>query len=132
MNKNNNKKLIFVYNADSGVINLVKDFWKKILRPSSYECNLCMQTFGAFTMKKDWKSFIKNLNIDTEFLHRNEFEEKYNIKNAKHPSAYILENENLTLLISDDEMNDVKSLDEMEVLVLSKVSKLSYAAETIV
>ena len=54
----NEKKLVFVYNADSGAISLVKDFWKKILRPSSYECNLCMQTFGAFSMKKDWKKIL--------------------------------------------------------------------------
>jgi len=128
----NGKKLIFVYNADSGVINLVKDFWKKILRPSSYECNLCMQTFGAFSMKKDWKSFIKNLNIDTEFLHRDEFEKKYQIKNAKYPSAYILENKNLTLLITEEEMNSVKSLDEMEVIVLRKVNNISYITQTTV
>jgi hypothetical protein len=125
MNKNE-KKLVFVYNADSGIINLVKDFWKKTLRPSSYECNLCMQTFGAFSMKKDWKSFIKNLNIDTEFLHRDEFEKKYNIKDAKYPTAYILEDGKLKLLISDDEMNAVTSLDEMEVLVLGKINNILY------
>lgn len=125
----NEKKLIFIYNADSGVINLVKDFWKKTLRPSSYECNLCMQTFGAFSMKKDWKSFINNLKVYTEFLHRDEFEEKYGIKDAKYPTAYIYENENLRLLISDDEMNSVKSLDEMEVLVLSKINNLSYITQ---
>lgn len=132
MNKMNEIKLVFVYNADSGVINLVKDFWKKILRPSRYECNLCFQTFGAFSMKKDWKSFIKNLDIDTEFLHRDEFEKAYHIKDAKYPSAYILENGNLTLLISADEMNEAKSLDEMEVLVLSKVNNLSPIAKATV
>ncbi|UCC20008.1 MAG: hypothetical protein JSV62_01635 [Promethearchaeota archaeon] len=126
MNKIKGKKLIFVYNADSGVINLVKDFWKKIVRPSSYECRLCQTTYGLFTIKKDWKSFIKNLNIETEFLHRDEFEKKYKIKNAKYPSAYIFENGKLTLLITDEEMNSVKSLDEMEILVLGKVNSLSY------
>ena len=130
MTNMNKKKLIFIYNADSGVINLVKDFWKKVLRPSSYECNLCMQTFGVFSMKKDWKSFINNLNVDTEFLHRDEFEKKYQIKDAKYPSAYIYENRNLRLLISYDEMNAVKSLDEMEVLVLSKINKISYITES--
>jgi hypothetical protein len=131
MNKNE-KKLIFVYNADSGVVNLVKDFWKKILRPSSYECNLCMQTFGAFSMKKDWRSFINSLNINTEFLHRDEFEKKYHIKDAKYPSAYILEDGRLTLLISEDEMNAIKSLDEMEVLVLGKINNISYATKATV
>ena len=125
MNKTNRNKLIFVYNADSGVINIVKDFWKKALKPSSYECNLCMQTFGTFGMKKDWKSFIKDLNIDTEFLHRDEFEVKYKIKDAKYPTAYISDNNNLTLFISDEEMNAVKSLDEMEVLVMGKLNNTS-------
>jgi len=125
----NEKKLIFIYNADSGVINLVKDFWKKILRPSSYECNLCFQTFGAFSMKKDWKSFIKNLDIETEFLHRDEFEKKYSLLDANYPSAYIYENGNLRLLISDDEMNSVKSLDEIEVLMLSKINNISYITQ---
>ena len=74
MSDNRKKKVIFVYN--SGAVSVVKDFWKKILRPSSYECNLCLQTFSLFSMKKSWKSFIQNLEIETEFLHRDEFEEK--------------------------------------------------------
>jgi len=128
----NEKKLIFVYNADSGVMNLVKDFWKKILRPSTYECNLCMQTFGAFSMKKDWKLFINKLNIETEFLHRDEFKKKYNIKNSNFPSAYILEKDKLILVISDDEMNSVNSLDEIEVLVLSKMNNLQHLTKATV
>jgi len=125
------KKLIFIYNADSGAINLVKDFWKKIVKPSSYECNLCMQTFGAFSMKKDWKSFINNLDIDVEFLHRDEFEESYNIRDVNYPSAYLYENGILTLLISDEEMNSAKSLDEMEALVLKKINNISYAIKEV-
>ncbi len=131
MNKKE-KKLIFVYNADSGVINLVKDFWKKILRPNSYECNLCFQTFGAFSMKKDWKSFINNLNIDTEFLHRDEFEKKYHMEDAKYPTAYIFDDGELKLIISEDEMNIVNSLDEMEVLVLEKLNNISYVTNATV
>jgi hypothetical protein len=128
----NEKKLVFVYNADSGAISLVKDFWKKILRPSSYECNLCMQTFGAFSMKKDWKNFIKNLNIDTEFLHRDEFVERYEINDAMYPSAYFVEENQIFLLISKDEMNSVKNLDEMEALVLTKLNKSPYISNTMI
>jgi hypothetical protein len=120
----NDKILVFIYNADSGAINLVKDFWKKILRPSSYECNLCMQTFGAFKVKKDWKKFIESLKISTEFLHKDEFEKKYNILDADYPSAYLKEKEKFSLLISSDEMNSVNSLDRMEALVLKKIDSL--------
>ena len=117
----NSKILVFVYNADSGAINLVKDFWKKIVKPSSYECNLCMQTFGTFGVKKDWKKFISSIDIATEFLHKDEFEEKYGILDAKFPSAYLNEEGKLTLTISSDEMNSAKSLDDMEALVRSKI-----------
>jgi len=119
------RKVIFVYNADSGLVSVVKDFWKKILRPSSYECNLCMQTFSVFGMKKDWKKFIQKLEIETEFLHKNEFEEKYDIKDPKYPSAYIQDDGNLALFITQDEMNNVKSLEEMETLVSEKVDLLT-------
>lgn len=118
----NSRILVFVYNADSGAINLVKDFWKKLLKPSSYECNLCMQTFGTFGVKKDWKKFVNSIEIDTEFLHKDEFEEKYSILDAKYPSAYLKEDGKLTLIISSDEMNSAKSLDEMEALVLNKIN----------
>lgn len=119
----NDKKLVFVYNADSDVMSIVKDFWKKMLRPGSYECRLCGVTYGTFSMKKDWKNFINNLNIETEFLHRDEFEKKYYIKDAKYPSAYVNQDGKLKLLISQDEMNSVKDLDEMEALVLNKIRK---------
>lgn len=125
-------KLIFIYNADSNFTSLVKDFWKKIFRPSSYECNLCMTTFGFFSVKKEWKLFINNLSINTEFLHRDEFEVRYNIQDAKYPSAYFYDNGKLTLFISQEEMNSIKTLDEMEALVLRKLNKFPYITKEIV
>ncbi|MHA1913109.1 MAG: hypothetical protein ACW986_11265 [Promethearchaeota archaeon] len=121
----NDKKLVFVYNADGGVVNIVKDFWHKLLRPSTYECNLCAQTFSTFGMKKDWKKFINKLDIDSEFLHKDEFEEKYKISEAKFPSAYLKNGTSVNLLITQEEMNKVTSLDEMEALVLAKISSAS-------
>jgi hypothetical protein len=121
MSENNENKLIFVYNADSGLINTVKDFWHKALRPSTYQCNLCQTTFGTFGAKKEWKSFISDLGIDSEFLHKDEFVEKYDVKDAKYPSAYILKNGNLTVFITQEEMNEVTTITEMEELVSSKL-----------
>ena len=76
-------------------------------------------------MKKGWKNFIQNLEVETEFLHRDEFEENYEIKDAKYPSAYIQENSDFTLFITQDEMNNVKSLEEMEDLVSKKINLLT-------
>jgi hypothetical protein len=96
MSENNVEKLVFIYNADSGMVNTVKDFWHKALRPSTYKCNLCAQTFSPFGMKKEWKD-------------------------AKYPSAYLLKNGTLKLLITQEEMDKVPSINEMEKLVSSKL-----------
>ncbi|MBY8988858.1 MAG: hypothetical protein KGD61_10420 [Candidatus Lokiarchaeota archaeon] len=122
MSENDNNKLVFIWNADSGLINTVKDFWHKALRPSTYQCNLCQTTFGTFGPKKDWKSFINDLGIESEFLHKDEFLEKYDVKDAKYPSAYILKNGNLSIFITQKEMDEVKTLTEMEELVTSKLN----------
>ena len=122
MSENNDNKLVFVYNADSGLINTVKDFWHKALRPSTYQCNLCQTTFGTFGAKKEWKTFISDLGIESEFLHKDEFLDKYDVKDARYPSAYILKNGNLTVLITQEEMNEVTTITEMEELVSSKLN----------
>jgi len=122
MSENNDNKLVFIYNADSGLVNTVRDFWHKALRPSTYQCNLCQTTFGAFGAKKEWKSFISDLGIESEFLHKDEFVEKYDVKDAKYPSAYILKNGNLTVFITQEEMNKVATITEMEELVSSKLN----------
>lgn len=121
MNEKKINKLIFIYNADSGLLNTVKDFWHKALRPSTYQCNLCQTTMGAFGAKKEWKSFINTLDIETEFLHKDEFLEKYNVNDAKYPSAYLLKNGSLALLITQEEMNKVETITGMEELVSSKI-----------
>ncbi|WP_232221892.1 hypothetical protein [Methanococcoides burtonii] len=45
--------LIFVYNADSGLINEMKDYVHKIVSPSTYECNLCAITYGNTGIKNE-------------------------------------------------------------------------------
>ena len=134
MSEDKELKLIFVYNADSGgFFTGLKDTLHKTFRKSTYQCNLCAVTFGAFGMKKDWKNFVNNLDVPVEFkkkdkfqfefLHKDEFNEKYKVKDAKFPSAYILNSSSLDVFISQDEMNAVKSIDELKDLVNQKVEK---------
>lgn len=40
MSEQKKKELCFVYNADSGVVSGVKDFFHKTFRKSTYQCNL--------------------------------------------------------------------------------------------
>jgi len=65
--------ILFVYNADSGLFNLVADIGHKIFSPSTYSCDLCQLTHGVFKEREAWKSFIETLDLPIEFLHRDEF-----------------------------------------------------------
>jgi len=130
------KKLIFVYNAESGgVFTALKDTLHKTFRKSTYQCNLCAVTFGAFGMKRDWKNFVNDLDVSVEFkkkdkfkfefLHKDEFNQKYDVKDAKFPSAYLLDKTGLDLFITQDEMNAVKSIDELKELVNKKIEEFN-------
>ncbi len=120
-----NKKIVFIYNAESGLMNAVKDYFHKKRSPETYQCNLCMQTFGGgISMKKDWKNYVNNLDIPVEFLHIDEFEKKFDVKDAKYPSAYLKNGSNMKLFITRDEMNKVESLDEMKELVTKKLKAI--------
>ncbi len=113
------QKLIFVYNAHSGILNTLGDLAHKIFRPSTYPCNLCAVTFGNFGMKMEWKKFVSSLDVDVEFFHKDEFKEKYK-RDGKFPSAYIKKND-LQVFISQAEMNAVDNQHELMELVNDKL-----------
>jgi hypothetical protein len=48
-------RLLFVYNADGGLLPGLKDMFHKILSPGTYPCSLCAVTYGATAMRPEWK-----------------------------------------------------------------------------
>ena len=67
------RTLIFVYNADGGVFHAIGDMVHKIFSPSTYPCSLCALTYGPFTMRAAWRSFLDKLGLSVFFLYRDEF-----------------------------------------------------------
>ena len=115
------KKLIFVYNANTGFFNTLTDSAHKIFSPKTYSCNLCKLTHGLTTMKSEWADFIKSLNIELEFLHKNEFQEKFPDNSREElPAVFILEDQKLVLSISAKELNEAKSIDNLKNLIKKK------------
>jgi hypothetical protein len=78
-------KIIFVYNADSGLLNVIKDWGHKIISPETYPCSLCALTYDNLGMRRPWREFINELGYEVEFLHRDELEEKYGPKMCHFP-----------------------------------------------
>lgn len=104
-------KLIFVYNADSGLVNTLIDIGHKAISPQTYECNLCGLTFGIVREHQKWKNFRETANTAMEFLHRDEFEQKYGLT-FKYP-VILQQNNGVHVAISASELNQINTLDEL-------------------
>lgn len=118
------EKLIFVYNANSGKANALFDVYHKIASPKTYQCNLCKLTHGVFTERKIWSRFKKNLDVDMQFLHADEFKKEYKSKfgyKFNFPIVLIKENADLQIFISDKELNELKTLGELMQLVKERL-----------
>ena len=115
------EKLIFVYNADSGLFNTMTDIAHKIFSPSTYNCQLCALTHSYFSMRDEWKDFLDSINIDMQFLHRDEFVAQYPGITDDLPAVYI-DKDGLKVLISADDIKSCDTLDQLKALISSRVS----------
>ena len=115
-----NLELIFIYNANSGVVNELIDFAHKIVSPETYDCNLCAISYGAFSMKKKWSTYIETLPFKSTFTYKDKFS-KNGYSNIKFPSVFIRSNEKLDEIISATEINEIKNLDQLIGLLNQKL-----------
>lgn len=112
--KDEKSKLVFVYNADSGAFNFLTDFAHKILSPETYSCHLCALTHSNFGMKKQWKKFLESLDAEMEFLHADEFKDKYDFQETALPAVYKLDGDGkLEITIDAHTINQCRSIDDL-------------------
>lgn len=74
------RALHFVYNANSGKLNAVKDSLHKWLSPETYDCDLCALTHNSFSEVAAWKDFRLNSGIEMHFYHKDEFQKEFRSK----------------------------------------------------
>ena len=104
-------KVIFVYNADSGLFNLVSDMAHKFLSPDTYNCQLCMLTHGHFGMRDQWHDYLETLDAELEFLHRDEFIKKYPEHKAELPALFLSRDATLEILVSASTILSCSTMD---------------------
>lgn len=107
------EELIFIYNARSGLFNKMSDFAHKILSPDTYECSLCGITYGDFTMKTEWKAFLRNLPFEKVFLYKDQLDDHPELKELKLPAILKRDRRDFEVLISAGELNHMKDLGEL-------------------
>lgn len=111
--------IIFVYNADSGPLNGIKDLIRKNLSPSTYPCSLCAVTYGNLGMRREWKQFIQSLDRGVEFLHRDELADRYGIRDISLPAAFTKRtDEHPEIWLTAEMIDSCRSLDDLQKLVL--------------
>jgi len=115
-------KLVFVYNADSGIFNTLTDIAHKIFSPETYSCNLCAITYGNFSVRAEWQEFIAALDAELEFLHRDELESHYGMTGINLPAVFRKNGEQLELWITADEINGCDSMDDLKSLINSRLT----------
>lgn len=120
MIKNKLIKLLFIYNAKSGIGNMLLDGAHKIISPSTYECNLCDITFGAFTENKIWKQYREESELEMEFLHKDEFQEQYASKfghKFTFPIILAVSQYGLDVFITTEKLNNLNNAEELIALI---------------
>jgi len=116
-------ELVFVYNADSGVFNTLTDIAHKLMSPKTYECNLCNLTHGYFKARDEWVGFLRDLDVDIEFLHRDEYVRKYH-QEVEYPAVFIKQGEQLKLWLDKDKINSMSSTEELMQMIHSQLQQL--------
>jgi len=109
-------RLIFIYNANSGLRNALLDAAHKALSPTTYQCNLCDLTFGVFKERKAWRKFREEKKWGMEFLYKDEFNKQYASKfghKYEFPIVLIAINDQLQVFVSATELNELENMEAL-------------------
>ncbi|PSO44991.1 MAG: hypothetical protein BRC25_03495 [Parcubacteria group bacterium SW_6_46_9] len=122
MNKSTDPTLIFVYNTRGDTISELKYIAKDITgtHDENSKCGLCALTHGTFSMRKDWQSFLQNVSVATEFLHRDEFADTYDM-DIGFPAVLEKTDESLEVIVSADQISNAESLTDLKRVINAKI-----------
>jgi hypothetical protein len=116
-------RLIIVYNADSGLLNAVKDAVHKIAAPSTYPCSLCALTYGWLSMHGRWRRFLGSLLHTKVFHHRDDFALAFPELNISLPAILLTEGRpRPEVLVSAQELDALPDLEALMMLVEKRLA----------
>ncbi len=123
------EKLVFVYNADGGILNSIMDSAHKLFAPSTYQCALCAVTHGIAGMRSEWKEYMRGLPYETRFYHRDGFQRDWRGIGQEFPAIYFQAKANdMKILIGRSELETVTSVAQLTALLGRRISELKMAS----
>ncbi|NCA68803.1 MAG: hypothetical protein EOM91_01645 [Sphingobacteriia bacterium] len=111
-------RLIFVYNADSGLFNALADIGHKLFSPSTYPCSLCAITHGVLAERTQWRDFIASLGVSCEFLHRDQLSPRLVHLTATFPAIFSQHGEHVCVCADAAAIGACAGLHELQALIL--------------
>lgn len=111
------RTLVFVYNADGGLVGAAFDLAHKLLAPETYRCRLCALTHGAFGVHRAWRCFVDGLGVETAFLHADAFHRQHGHADVRLPAVFVQTAGELRPWIAAEEIDACRSLDELQDLI---------------
>lgn len=119
-----NAQLILVYNADSGIVNALIHAVHKAVRPETYECSLCAITYGAVSMRGEWRRFLDSLPMEKVFHHRDDFAESYPGHDFDLAAILLRElGQEPEVLVSADDLDRLANLQDLIDLTIDRLAE---------
>ncbi|MEL7319338.1 MAG: hypothetical protein AAFN04_11955 [Pseudomonadota bacterium] len=116
----NQTRLICVYNADTGLIEALMHAVHKAVRPETYPCSLCALTYGAVSMRGDWKRYWQALDARVDFYHRDDFTQDFPALGTGGPREVALpvvlistDGEEPRVMVSNEELDAMADVDQL-------------------
>nr|VFJ62226.1 MAG: hypothetical protein BECKFW1821C_GA0114237_10029 [Candidatus Kentron sp. FW] len=113
-------ELLFVYNANSGLFNTVTDIAHKFLSPDTYRCRLCALSHSYFSMRKEWKEFLETLTIGCDFLHADEFRDRYPGRTIALPAVLWRTANDVSVCLDASMIDGCESMDDLKLLIVER------------
>lgn len=118
------RKIVFVYNAQSGLLNKLKDAVHKTFRPSTYPCSLCDITYSPVHMYRRWANFVATLPVPVEFSYIDLMPREVEGRPLSYPVALLQTGDSLSIWLEKGEIDAAKGLDELIALVTKRAAEL--------
>jgi len=109
--------LVFVYNAEAGVLNGIMDSAHKLFSPSTYACDLCAITHGLTRMKPEWRTWLQRSGLDLRFYHRSDFRRDWPAADVQLPAILMQEGDRLSPIISATELAQISDVGQLVALL---------------
>lgn len=115
--------LILVYNADGGVFAALSDAVHKLVSPDTYPCSLCAVSYGAVSMRGEWRAFLDSLPMAKRFHHRDDFRHAWPGLDVTLPVILVARaGEPPTVLVDSTTLNRHRDLGSLINLVTDRLS----------